>query len=133
MTMNLMKHYCSNVPHIHQSNFVPFALRLATRKIIIIAFFVIFLALLDYVSRAHEIKIRPSSVRGVVRLWHELSLNPGHGFLSNFGSCFPWDICPDVCLFFVFFLKKKRIFGFFYEYFSFSLTCDPIRAKNSKR
>ncbi len=38
-------------------------------------FFSDFLALLDYVSRAHEIKIRPSSVRpSFVRLWHRLSL-----------------------------------------------------------
>ncbi len=29
-------------------------------------------------------------------LWHQLSLNLLHGFLSNFGSCFPWAICPDV-------------------------------------
>ncbi len=50
-----------------------------------------FLALLDYVSRAHEIAICPSSVvrpsrtsvrrPSVVRLWHRLSLKLLHGFL----------------------------------------------------
>ncbi len=60
-----------------------------------------FLALLDYVSRAHEIKIRHSSVR----LWHRLSLNLLHVFLSTFGCC------PDV---FGIFEKK---WGIFYEYF----------------
>ncbi len=67
-----------------------------------------FLALLDYVSRAHEIEIRPSSVvrRPSVRLWHQLSLNFMHGFLSNFSCGFPWAICPDV--FFHFFLKKMK-------------------------
>ncbi len=62
----------------------------------------LFLALLDYVSRAHEIEIRPSSVvrpsvRGPspVRLWHRLSLKLLHGFLSNFGCGFPWAICPE--------------------------------------
>ncbi len=88
-----------------------------------------FLALLDYVSRAHEIEIRPSSVvrpspvvrrPSSVRLWHRLSLKLLHGFLSNFGCGFPWAICPDV-------------FWFFYAYFSFSLTWDPMGAKISKR
>ncbi len=77
-----------------------------------------FLALLDYVSKAHEIKIRPSSVRpSVVRLWHQLSLNLLHGFLSNFGSCYPWAIWPDIFWFFFFlnnfwsFLRKFFVFA----------------------
>ncbi len=50
----------------------------------------LFLALLDYVSRGHEIEIRPlsvvrpSSVRPPVRLWHRLSLKLLHGFLFKF-------------------------------------------------
>ena len=83
------------------------------------------LALLDYVSRAHEIKIHPSSVRAdgrtSIRPWHQLSKNLLHGFLSHFGSCFPWAICPHV-----FWIKKKMFFGFFFEYFSFSLTWDHM-------
>ncbi len=54
-----------------------------------------FLALLDYVSRAHgmgSVVRRPSAVR----LWHRLSLNLLHGFLSDFGSCFPWAICRTI-------------------------------------
>ncbi len=89
-----------------------------------------FLALLDYVSRAHEIKIRPSSVVcPSVRLWRRLSLKLLHGFLSIFCCGFPWAICLDV--FFIF--EKKRHFLIFYEYFSFSLTWDPMGAKPSKR
>ncbi len=45
----------------------------------------ILLALLDYVSRANEIEIRPSSVvrrPSSVRLWHRLSLKLLHGFLQ---------------------------------------------------
>ena len=47
------------------------------------------------------------------RLWHRLSLNLLHAFLSNFSCCFPWAICPDIFLI----LKKKwgdflRIFFF---------------------
>ena len=54
------------------------------------------LALLDYVSRAHEIEICPSSaVRPSVS---QLSLNLMHGFLSNFGCCFPWAIRSDFFL-----------------------------------
>ncbi len=52
-------------------------------------FFFHFLARLDYVSRAHDIEICPSSV--IVRRpsVSQLSLNRMHGFLSNFGCCFP--------------------------------------------
>ncbi len=59
-----------------------------------------FLALLDYVSRAHEIAIYPSSVvRPSVRpSVSQLSLNLMHGFLSNFGCWFPWAIRSDVFL-----------------------------------
>ncbi len=50
-----------------------------------------FLALLDYVSRANEIEIRPSSVvrPSSVRLWHRLSLKLSRRFLSNFSCGFP--------------------------------------------
>ncbi len=64
--------------------------------------------------------VRPSAVR----LWHRLSLNLLHGFLSNFGSCFPWAICPDV----FYFLKTKldflRIFFVFVNigFFEFSMS-----------
>ncbi len=86
-----------------------------------------FSALLDYVSRAHEIEIRPLSVRRLaVRLWHRLSLKLLYGFLSNFSFGFPWPICPDFVFIFNFFI-------FFYEYFWFSLTWDPMGAKTSKR
>ncbi len=71
-----------------------------------------FLALLDYVSRAHEyVKQRswnwnlciicPSVVRPSVS---PLSLNLMHGFLSNSGCCFPWQ---DTGFFLKFFAKKK--------------------------
>ncbi len=46
----------------------------------------IFLALLDYVSRAHEIEICLSVVHPSMA---QLSLNLMHRFLSNFGCCFP--------------------------------------------
>ncbi len=42
-------------------------------------------------SRAHEIEIRPSSVR----LRHRLSLKLLHGFLSNLSCGFSWAICPE--------------------------------------
>ena len=84
-----------------------------------------FLALLDYVSRVHEIEIRTSCVR----LWHRLSLKLLHGFLSNFSCGFPWAICPDFFFLFIFDL----FFNFFKEYFSFSLTWNPMGAKTSKR
>ncbi len=64
-----------------------------------------FLALLDYVSRAHEIEIR---LLYVVRLWHRLSLKLLHGLLSNFSCDFPWAICPDV-----FFIFEKNSFLIF--------------------
>ncbi len=51
----------------------------------------IFLALLDYVLRAHAIESLPASV---VRLCHRLSLVLLHGFLSSNSCCFPWAIYP---------------------------------------
>ncbi len=81
------------------------------------------LALLDYVSRAHEIAIRPSSITRTIisetnaqiafKFWLLVPLShmPGHFFE---------------------FLKKK-FFLIFYECFSFSLTWDPMGAKISKR
>ncbi len=61
----------------------------------------------------------------------QFSLNPIHGLLSNFGSCFPWAIRLDV------FLISPPIFFFFfflifYEYFLFSLKWDPMEATISK-
>ncbi len=56
----------------------------------------------------------------------QLSPNLTHGFLSNFARGFPWAIRLDVFLIF-----EKRSSDF-YEYFSFSLTCDPMGAKISK-
>ena len=53
------------------------------------------LALLDYVTRAHEIEIRPSSVVRCPSV-SKLSLYLMHGFLSNFSCCFPWVIHWDV-------------------------------------
>ncbi len=73
------------------------------------------LALPDYVSRAHEIEIRPSSVvrPSSVRLWDRLSLKLLHGFLSNLSCAFPWAICSDV------FSLLKTIFDFFTKYYFF--------------
>ncbi len=88
--------------------------------------FVTFLALLDYVSRAHEIEIRPSSV--VCRPSVALIISEVIGFLSNFSCGFPWAICPDG-----FIICEKIFFLIFNEYFSFSLTWDPMGAKTSKR
>ncbi len=70
-------------------------------------FFIVFLALLDYVSRAHEnlSVIRPSVVRPSVS---QLSLNLMHRFLSNFSCGFPWAIRSDVFLIF----EKIFIFDF---------------------
>ncbi len=79
----------------------------------------IFLALLDYVRRAHEIEIRPSSV-----CFFDLSLTFLYGFLSNFSCGFPRR--------FLNFWKKKFFFWFVYTYFSFLLTWDPMGAKMSK-
>ncbi len=77
-------------------------------------FYFIFLALLDSVSRGHGMGllsvVRPSvrfSVRPSVRpSVARFSLKLMHGFLSNFGCCFPWAICPDV--FFIFEKKTKK-------------------------
>ena len=69
------------------------------------------------VIRAHEIEIRRPSVR----LWHQLSLNLLHGFLSNVGCCFPWAIRAGV-FFFIIFLNWEfvRIF------FVFVIIWDPM-------
>ncbi len=79
--------------------------------------FLLFLALLDYVSRAREIEIRPSSV---VRLWHRLSLKLLHGFLCHMPRLF--------CHFW-----KKNFVLIFQEFCSFLLTWAPLGAKTSKR
>ena len=55
-------------------------------------------------------------------------LNLMHRFLSNYGGCFPWAIRSEFFLIF-----KKILKGIFYEYFSFSLTWNSMRAKASKR
>ncbi len=58
----------------------------------------------------------------------QLSLNLTPGFLSNFSCGFLWAIRSEV--FWIF--EKKNVFFIFYEYFSFSLTWDPMGAKISK-
>ncbi len=75
-----------------------------------------FLALLHYVSRAHEIEIRQASIDrlSVVRLWHRLC-QVLHGFLSNLGCCFPSAI--PLC--FEFFGKKMVLRFSFYFIFIF--------------
>ena len=90
----------------------------------------LFTVLLDYVSRAHEIEIRLSSV-----------VRP-----SVCGIDYLRSYCMD-CLqilfvaspgqyaktFFLFLGGEKNIFDIFYDYFSFSLTWDIMGAKMSKR
>ncbi len=49
-----------------------------------------------------------SVIRPSIRLWHRLSPNFMHGFLSNFSCGFPWAICPDVL--FHFWKKKLKFF-----------------------
>ncbi len=72
--------------------------------------FRLFLALLDYVSRAHEIEILPLSV---FHLWV---------------SCgFSWAICPD--LFFIF--EKNFFFDFSGIFFVF-VNMGPYRSQNFK-
>ncbi len=101
-------------------------------KIFNFQIFIYFLALLDYVSRAHEIEIRPSSVRLSVR-------RPS----SICGINYLWSYCMDFFQILVvaspgpyaqtfFSFWKKKNFWIFYEYFSFSLTWDPMGVKISK-
>ncbi len=66
--------------------------------------------------------VRPSSVT---------PLNLRHGFLSNFGCCFPWVIRRGN--FFNFFLFFIFLFFFDILWIFFWLTCDPMGAKISKR
>ena len=70
-----------------------------------------FLALLDYVSRAHKIAICPSQVRrpAVRPSVSQLSLNQLHGFLSKLDCSFSCAIRSDVFLN----LKKKNITNIF--------------------
>ena len=105
---------CTRVEKSHFLSFVcefvnfsltldPMGANFKTILLPLIAFesFQTFLALLDYVSRGHEIEIRPSSVvRPSVRLWHRISLKLLDGFLSDFSCGFPWAICPDFFWFF---------------------------------
>ena len=58
----------------------------------------------------------------------QLSLTLIHGFLWNFSCCFLLVIRQDLFEF----LKKMGRGRIFYEYFSLSLTWDPIRTKMSK-
>ena len=86
------------------------------------------LALLNYVSRAHEIKIRPSpvnlpsSVCGINYLWTYCM-----DFFQILVLAFPGPYAQT------FFNLKNNDFWIFHEYFSFSLTGDPMGAKISKR
>ncbi len=80
-------------------------------------------------NRNSSIVVR-TSVLSVVRLWHRLSLDLLHGFISNFSCCFsgPYARISLECL------KKKMLFwGYLSTIFSFSLTYDPMGAKISKR
>ncbi len=83
-----------------------------------------FLALLDYVSRAHEIEICPSSVvrrPSVVRVAIISEHNARISF--TFHLWFLLDYSQNQ-----FFILKKN-WGIFYEYFLFSLIWDPMGAK----
>ncbi len=65
------------------------------------------LVLIDYVSRAHKIEIRPSSVArrpSSVHLWHRLSLDIWYGILSKFSCFLPWTYNPMFIDFFIFFV-----------------------------
>ncbi len=88
-----------------------------------------FLALLDYVSRAHEIAICPSSVRrpSVRPSVSQLSLNLMHGFLSNFICGFPWAIRSDI--FWIF--EKKFFLDFLWIFFVF-VNMGPYGSENLK-
>ena len=66
-------------------------------------------------------EIHPSSMS-------QLSLNLMHGFLANFGCCFPWTLCRGI-----FFVLWKFFFYFFCKYFLFLLTWDvPYGSQNFK-
>ena len=80
------------------------------------------LALLECVSRAHEIKIYPSSV---VR---RPSLDLDSWFLSNFSCMLPCTIRMNVVRSF----QRKTRFSIFGDFFAFSLTLDPMGAIMSK-
>ena len=56
-------------------------------EILNIEILMIFLTLLEYVSRAHEIEICPSTCVHPSAV-SQFSLNLMHEFLSNFGCCF---------------------------------------------
>ncbi len=79
-----------------------------------------FLALLDHISRAHEIKIRPS----VIRPSSVASLKLLYGFLSNFSYCFPWAICPDN--------ERNKILNVLWILFVL-VNMGPNRSENFKR
>ncbi len=84
------------------------------------------LALLDYVNRAREIEICLSSVLRpsvVSRPFFRVAIisDSNARISSNFGCCFPLD--QTLGLFFRIFEKKNV---FFYEYFSFMFTSDPM-------
>ncbi len=86
-----------------------------------------FLALLDYVSRAHKIEIRPTSVRRwSVRLRHRLCLKLLHGFLSNFSCGFPCAICPNILFNF------WNFFKFFLGIFFVFVNMGPYGSENFK-
>ncbi len=91
-----------------------------------------FLALFDYVSRAHEIAIRPSSVRpsvtSVISEHREVWISYMDFFRILLVGC--TGLYARIC----FFLIKKCMFWFLLRFlFSFSLTWDPMGAKISKR
>ncbi len=80
------------------------------RQIVVFGIFYIdVLALLDYVSRAHQIEIRPSAVHPSV--WQS-SLYLIREFLSHFSWRFPWATNADIIYFL--FKKKPTHFPFFF-------------------
>ncbi len=90
----------------------------------------LFLALLDYVSRAHEIAICPSSVvrpLSVRPSVSQLSLNLMNEFLSNFSCGFPWAIRSDF-----FWIFEKKFFVDFLRIFFVFVNMGPYGSKNFK-
>ncbi len=86
-------------------------------------YWVAFLAPLDCVSRADEIKIRPLSVRlwaSIIRLWTYLM----DSFQILFLGCPARPYAGTIL--------EKKILIFFNEYFPFSLARHPMRAKPSR-
>ncbi len=86
------------------------------------------LALLDYVSRAHEIEICPSSV--VRRSCHNYRYPILNRLLSSFSCCFPWAICRET----FWFSEKQMHFTIFPDGFFFVfVNKEPYGSNTTKR